>query len=166
MLPTRVISIDSWVSNPHLLLKGLLKLQHIDAPAYNSVGGRSGDMAVTQMQLCCRFNRYAAQALAYSIMRHETCWASTDRAIVQQWQAGSKGRRALVAAVEESLYSPELKEFLEGMDPVHESPEPLNSKGSLVKASRLLFFSVPTYRSRSALPFSAIDRQRAAATPA
>ena len=100
------------------------------------------------MGLSCRFSRYTAQALAYSIMRYETCWASTDRAIVQQWQAGSKGRRALVAAMEESLYSPEMQEFLEGMDPVDESPEPLNSKGFLVTVSRSLFFTVPSSRSR------------------
>lgn len=81
-------------------------------------------------------------------MRYETCWASTDRAMVTQWQAGSKGRRALVAAVEESLYSPEMQEFLEGMDLVDENPEPLNSKGYLVKLSRSLFFTVPGSRSR------------------
>lgn len=81
-------------------------------------------------------------------MRYETCWASTDRAIVQQWQAGFKGRQALVGAVEESLYSPEMQEFLEGMDPVDENPKPLNSNGGLLTLSRLLFFTVPSSRSK------------------
>ena len=78
----------------------------------------------------CRFDGYRAQALAFSIMRQETCWSNTDRAIVQEWQAGAKGRRRLVAAVEDSLHAPELKEFLEGIDPSEEGARTYQQQGS------------------------------------
>ena len=82
-------------------------------------------------------------------MRQETCWSNTGRAIVQEWQSGAKGRRRLVAALEDSLLAPELKDFLEGMDPSEEEPEPINSKGSLVTMARMFLFTVPSYRVRS-----------------
>ena len=86
--------------------------------------------------------------MAYAIMKHETCWASTDRAIVQQWQSGAKGRRTLVASVEETMQSPELQDFLEGMDGTAEEPEAIHSKGFLVMLSRTFFLTVPSYRVR------------------
>ena len=81
-------------------------------------------------------------------MRQETCWANTDKAIVQEWQAGTQGRRRLVTAAEESVQSPELRDFLEGMDPTNEEPEPMSSKGFLRTLSRTFFFTVPSYRVR------------------
>lgn len=105
----------------------------------------------------CRFDGYRAQALAFSIMRQETCWSNTDKAIVQEWQSGARGRRRLVAAVEDSLHAPELKDFLEGMDPSEEKPEPINGKGRLATLARMLFFTVPSYRVRSvSLTYAAI----------
>ncbi|KAK9836640.1 hypothetical protein WJX74_005022 [Apatococcus lobatus] len=94
------------------------------------------------------FDGYKSQALAFCIMRQETCWANTDKAIVQEWQAGPQGRRRLVAAAEESVQSPELRDFLEGMDPTNEQPEPMSSKGLLRTMARTFFFTVPSYRVR------------------
>ena len=98
-----------------------------------------------------RFKGYASQALAYSIMKHETSWANTDRAIVEQWQSGSSGRRKLIEDICETLRSPELGDFLEGMDPTVENPPAMRSRGFLTLLSRLFLFTVPTYRVRCGL---------------
>lgn len=81
-------------------------------------------------------------------MRQETCWANTEKAIVTEWQAGTRGRQRLVAAAEESVRGPELRDFLEGMDPTNEEPEPMSSRGLLTTLSRALLFTVPSYRVR------------------
>ena len=96
----------------------------------------------------CRLKGYRAQALAYSIMRLETCWASTDKALTQEWQSGLKGRRRLVAAVEAILQAPELMDFLEGMDATDEEPETIHSKGFWVTMSRMMLLTLPSCRVR------------------
>ena len=110
----------------------------------NAIGADSGK----QHACACRFDGYKSQALAFCIMRQETCWANTDKAIVQEWQAGTQGRSRLVAAAAESVQSPELRDFLEGMDPTNEQPAPMSSKGLLKTLSRTFFFTVPSYRVR------------------
>lgn len=79
-------------------------------------------------------------------MKYESTWTTTDKALVQQWQAGRKGRRHLVGCIEEILQGPELKDFLEGLDAEHEAPESLNSNGWLVALSRIFFLTLPDHR--------------------
>ena len=94
----------------------------------------------------CRLKGYAGQALAFSLMKHETYWANTDRALVDQWQSGRAGRLSLIAAIQETLRGPDLRDFLECMDAVCEEPEPFKSKSLWVTLSRLFLFTVPRYR--------------------
>ena len=68
--------------------------------------------------------------------------------MVDQWQSGRKGRDLLMAAIEEPLQSPELVDFLTGLDSTPEDPEQLSSKGFWVTVSRLLCLTVPTKRCR------------------
>ena len=88
------------------------------------------------------------QALAYSIMKHETSWSNTDDAMVQLWRMGTKGRHKMRQAVDEALRSHELRDFLEGMDAVVEEPEPIFSKGILRGMLRIFFWTLPNYRAR------------------
>ena len=81
-------------------------------------------------------------------MKHETCWASHEQSIADLWQTGHKGRLRLAASLAKIINSPELQDFLEGMDPIVEEPENMNSKGCLVALSRLLFFTLPNHRAR------------------
>ena len=81
-------------------------------------------------------------------MKHETCWASTDKAIVQQWKSGRAGRRQLVRSVDETLATPELRMFLEGIDGTAEVPEPMSSRGFGTTLSRLFLFTLPSMRAR------------------
>lgn len=107
-----------------------------------------------QLRLCietrggcvCRLKGYAGQALAFSLMKHETYWANTDRALVDQWQSGRAGRLSLIAAIQGTLRGPDLQDFLECMDAVCEEPEPFKSKSLWVTLSRLFLFTVPRYR--------------------
>lgn len=89
---------------------------------------------------------HIAQALAFGIMRYESTWASTDKALVQQWRAGRKGRHHVVQSVLEILQGPELIGFLEGLDGENEAPEKLTSRGWLTTLSRVLFWTLPDHR--------------------
>ena len=81
-------------------------------------------------------------------MKHETCWASTDKALVEQWQSGCKGRCVLAEAFEETLQTSELRIFLEGLDATHEEPERIHSRGCWVTLFRVLFATLPSKRAR------------------
>ena len=72
----------------------------------------------------------------------------TKHTIAYLARPGSKGQRMLVASIEESMQSPELQDFLEGMDAVPEEPQPINSNGFLVMLSRTFFLTVPSHRDR------------------
>lgn len=100
----------------------------------------------------CRFasklRGYAGTALAYSIMKHETCWASHEQSIADLWRIGRKGRLRLAASLAKIIKSPELQDFLEGMDPIVEEPESMTSTGYLIALSRLFLFTLPNHRAR------------------
>ena len=81
-------------------------------------------------------------------MKHETCRASTDKALVDLWQAGGKGRCALNAAITDTLQSSELQGFLESLDAMHEEPEPIGAKGFRVLLSRMFLLTLPSNRPR------------------
>ena len=105
-------------------------------------------MAAHAFLMTCRLQGYTAAALAFSLMKHETCWSSTDKAIVQQWQSGRAGRRRLVHSVHETLAELELRMFLEGIDGTAEAPEPMSGRGFLTTMSRLFLFTLPDTRAR------------------
>lgn len=81
-------------------------------------------------------------------MRYETRWANTGRSIPEEWRSGIKGHCRLAATVEDSLHTPEVSHFLEGMDRLSEEPEPISSKGFLVTLSRMFLFTLPSHRIR------------------
>lgn len=103
---------------------------------------------VSFCRFASRMRGYAGTALAYSIMKHETCWASHEQSIADLWHAGHKGRLRLAASLAKIIRSPELQDFLEGMDPIVEEPETVTSKGCLMALSRLFLFTLPNHRAR------------------
>ncbi|KAK9803523.1 hypothetical protein WJX73_002438 [Symbiochloris irregularis] len=93
-----------------------------------------------------RFDGKSAQALAYAILKHESLWSATDRAIVQQWPKGSKGRRRIIADIEDILSSPDTTDFLEGLDQEPLYADEINSRGCWTMLARLLCCALPPHR--------------------
>ena len=115
---------------------------------FTRIEWRSPMLASITMFCVCRPEGYTGPALAFCIMKHETCRASTDKALVDQWQAGGKGRSELMAAVTAILQSSELLTFLEGLNATEEEPEPINSRGCWVMLCRTCLLTLPSSRAR------------------
>ena len=86
--------------------------------------------------------------MAYAILKHESLWSTTDRAIVQQWPKGQRGRRAIIRVMEEILDSPELMEFMEGLDLEPLYADTITSRGWCTAIARLLCCALPARRVR------------------
>ena len=96
----------------------------------------------------CRFEGKEPEALAFAIMKHDTMWGSTPKAIVQQWRRGRRGRAELVASIESLLMHAEVVDFLDGIDGRFSNPASISNKGMWPCMQRLFCFSLPTNRTR------------------
>ena len=98
----------------------------------------------------CRFEGKEPEALAFAIMKYDTLWSSTPKAIIQQWRRGRRGRAELVASIESLLMHAEVVDFLDGLDGRFRTPAAIGNQGVWPCMRRLLCFSLPTNRTRSA----------------
>ncbi len=95
-----------------------------------------------------RFEGKEPEALAFAIMKHDTLWGSTSKAVVQQLRKGHKGRKAVIRMIEGLLLSNEIDEFLEGLDGRREKQHSIYKDGWSRALARLFCFQLPTYRTR------------------
>ncbi len=100
----------------------------------------------------CRFEGKEPEALAFAIMKHDTVWGSTSRAIVQLLRRGRKGRKQLGQMIEGVLVSPEVEEFLEGLDTRPAQTHSIFGEGAWRALSRLFCLVLPSQRTRYELP--------------
>ena len=95
-----------------------------------------------------RFEGKEPEALAFAIMKYDTMWSSTPRAIIQQWRRGRRGRAELVASIESLLMHAEVVDFLDGLDGRFRTPAAIGNQGVWPCLQRLFCFSLPTNRTR------------------
>ncbi|KAK9807188.1 hypothetical protein WJX73_005815 [Symbiochloris irregularis] len=95
-----------------------------------------------------RYSGKAAQALAYAILKHESLWSATDRAIVQQWPKGSRGKKRIIADIEDILSSPDTTDFLEGLDMEPLYADEIDSGGCCTTLARMFCCALPPHRIR------------------
>ena len=88
--------------------------------------------------------------MAYAILKHESMWSATDRAIVQQWFKGRRGRRNIMQVIEEILDSQEVVDFMEGLDIEPLYADTVSSAGVWAMLARVLCCALPARRIRCA----------------
>ncbi|KAK9802724.1 hypothetical protein WJX73_001425 [Symbiochloris irregularis] len=93
-----------------------------------------------------RYSGKAAQAPAYAILKHESLWSATDRAIVQQWPKGMSGRKRIIADIEDILSSPDTTDFMEGLDMEPLYADEIDSEGWCTTIARMFCCSLPPHR--------------------
>lgn len=86
--------------------------------------------------------------MAYAILKHESLWATTDRAIVQQWPKGARGRWSIIKVLEDILQSAEIMDFLDGVDIEPLYAEDISSRGFCTMLARLVCCALPPRRIR------------------
>ena len=106
------------------------------------------DATQTFMTDRCRFEGKEPEALAFAIMKHDTVWGSTSRAIVQLLRRGHKGRKQLGQMVEGVLISPEVDDFLDGLDTRPAQMHSVFHEGAWRAATRLFCLALPSQHTR------------------
>ena len=96
----------------------------------------------------CRFQGKEPEALAFAIMKHDTLWGSTPKAIVQQLRKGRSGRAILLRMIEGMLLSDDIDDFLDGLDGRKERQHHISGDGWSTTVARLFCFRLPTNRTR------------------
>ncbi|KAK9842423.1 hypothetical protein WJX84_004112 [Apatococcus fuscideae] len=123
------------------------KVAHMTLAGWTSNLG-TGPRSSTAGVFDARFEGKEPEALAFAIMKHDTVWGSTSRAIVQLLRRGHKGRKQLGQMVEGVLISPEIDDFLDGLDTRPAQMHSIFHEGVWRATTRLFCLALPSQHTR------------------
>lgn len=89
--------------------------------------------------------------MAFAIMKHDTVWGSSSKAIVQLLRRGRKGHKQLGQMVEGVLISPEIDDFLDGLDTRPAQMHRILHEGIWRAMARLFCLALPSQHTRCGL---------------